>query len=124
MIDPAPKKRVSTPKRRKPPMAKDVDLTGGFRLDLKTMILIAVMLGSWYSQGSKTDAISQRLDLQDKARAQVEAANRETEKVREDAVSQQTRVLADSLHTLEQQLKLTSMDVNDLKILTAKRGTS
>lgn len=108
------------PPRRATP--SDVDLTGGFRLDLKTGLLLVALGGSWYSQGSKIDSINQRLDLQDKARAEVTAALREAEKARAEVAAAQQKSLADALAKLEVQLKVTSMDVGDLRIQTAKGG--
>lgn len=116
---------------RRPP--SDVDLTGGFRLDLKTGLLLVALGGSWYSQGSKIDSINQRLELQEKARAEVMLAQREAEKARSEVAAAQQRALADalaaqqkslaeSLSKLEAQLKVTSMDVGDLRIQTAKGG--
>lgn len=102
---------------------QDVDLTNGFRLDLKTMLLLVALGGSWYSQGSKIDQVNQRLDLEGKSRAEVAAAEREAEKARADLAAQQQQNLAASLAKLEAQLKVTSMDVGDLKILTAKKGS-
>lgn len=101
----------------------DVDLTSGFRLDLKTMLLLVALGGSWYSQGSKIDSVTQRLDLEAKARGEIAAAEREAASARADLATQQQKSLAESLAKLEAQLKVTSLDVGDLKILTAKKGT-
>lgn len=108
------------PTRQSPSRPSDVDLTGGFRLDLKTGVLLLGIAASWWNQGSRIDAINTRLELEAKARVEVAAAEREAEKARGELAAQQQKVLADSLVKLEAQLKVTSMDVGDLKLLTAK----
>lgn len=98
---------------------RDVDLTGGFRLDLKTLGLVILLVGSWYTQTSKIDNLSARLDLQEKARAEVEKARSETEDAKLALAAQQQRVFESSLQELKAQLKLTAMDVGDLKVIAA-----
>jgi len=101
---------------------RDVDLTGGFRLDLKTGMLLLALGASWWNQGNKIDAITQRLDLEAKARAEVSAAERDAERARAELAAQQQKALADGLAKVEAQMKITSMDVGDLKVQTAKKG--
>lgn len=110
---------ATTPRRRSSRPA-DLDLTGGFRLDLKTILVIAAVLTSWYNQTGRIDTITQRLDLEAKASAAVKAAERDAVSARADLAAQQQRSLSESLAKLEGQLKVTSMDVADLKILTSK----
>lgn len=98
----------------------DVDLTGGFRLDLKTGVLLLGIAASWWNQGNRIDAINTRLELEAKARVEVAAAERDAEKARSDLAAQQQKSLTDALAKLEGQLHLTALDVNDLKVSTAK----
>lgn len=121
---PAPEGRMTTP-LHKPRNASrhgpsDIDLTGGFRLDLKTLALVILLVGSWYTQTSKIDALSARLDLQEKARAEVELARRETEHAKLALAEQQQKVFESALAELKAQLKLTALDVGDLKVIAAK----
>ncbi len=111
---------MASTRQRSSSRPADLDLTGGFRLDLKSIILIAGVLGSWYSQSGKIDAITARLDLEAKASATIKAAENDAAKARGELAAEQQRALAESLTKLEGQLKVTSMDVSDLKILTAK----
>lgn len=104
------------------PPSRDVDLTAGFRLDLKTIALVVAVGASWYSQVGRIDSINQRMDLEAKARTEVQAAEREAEKARADLAAAQQRALAESLAKLEAQLKVTSMDVSDLRIANGKKG--
>jgi len=92
---------------RTPP---SVDLTGagGFKIDLKTGLLLIALGMSWRDQSNKIDTINTRLDLEAKSRAEVMVA-------REALAAQQQMALAASLAKLEGQLKITSMDVGDLK---------
>jgi len=101
---------------------RDVDLTGAFRLDLKTIALVVAVGASWYSQVGRIDSINQRMDLEAKARTEVQAAQRDAEKARADLAAQQQSSLAESLAKLEAQLKVTSMDVSDLRIANGKKG--
>lgn len=112
--------RRATGRSQQVPKATDIDLTGGFRLDLKTLGLVILLVGSWYTQTSKIDNLSARLDLQDKARAEVEKARRETDETKLQLQAQQQRVFEAALQELKAQLKLTAMDVGDLKVLAAK----
>ena len=104
------------------PRPSDVDLTGGFRLDLKTGLLLVALGMSWRDQSSKIDAVNTRLDLEAKGRAEVAAANREADKARAELATQQQQALASSLAKLEGQLKVTSMDVGDLKVQVLSKG--
>jgi hypothetical protein len=97
----------------------DVDLTGGFRLDLKTLGLVILLVGSWYTQTSKIDNLSSRLELESKARVEVEKARKETEDAKREVALQQQRAFESTLGELKQQLKLTALDVGDLKVLAA-----
>lgn len=111
---------TTKPRNRNVPTPADIDLTGGFRLDLKTLALVILLVGSWYTQTSKIDNLSARLDLQDQARAEVEKARKETEDAKLQLAAQQQRVFESALSELKAQLKLTALDVGDLKVLAAK----
>lgn len=102
------------------PRPSDIDLTGGFRLDLKTLGLVILLVGSWYTQSNKIDALGARLDLQDKARAEVELARKETEDAKLALAAQQQKVFEAALAEMKAQLKLTALDVGDLKVIAAK----
>lgn len=111
---------ASRPKRKRKLMpgtrAQDVDLTGGFKLDLKTLGLFLMLAGSWYSQGSKTDAVSTKMDVQEKARIEVEAAKREADEARRQQDASERKALQDAISDLKAQMKLTALDVADLKV--------
>lgn len=116
-----PARRAASPKGRPPvlPKVSDVDLTGGFRLDLKTLSLILLLVGSWYTQTNKIDSLSARLDLQEQARIQIEKARAETEDAKIEVAKQQQRGFEASLAEMKQQLKITAGDVGELKVLAA-----
>jgi multidrug resistance efflux pump len=110
---------MTIPRKSGAARVQDIDLTGGFRLDLKTLALVILLVGSWYTQTSKIDNLSARLDLQDKARAEVEKARQETEDAKLQLAAQQQKVFEAALSELKAQLKLTALDVGDLKVLAA-----
>lgn len=121
-----PAKAPASPDRRRRvphlPRATDVDLTGGFRLDLKTLSLVILLVGSWYTQTNKIDNLSARLDLQEQARTEVEKARKETEDAELRLAAQQQRNFEAALSELKAQLKLTAMDVGDLKVIAASKA--
>jgi sortase (surface protein transpeptidase) len=118
----ATKPVAASPKgRRSVPRPSDIDLTGGFRLDLKTLALVILLVASWYNQTSKIDNLSARLDLQEQARTEVEKARKETEDAELRLAAQQQRNFESALGELKAQLKLTAMDVGDLKVLAAAK---
>jgi hypothetical protein len=103
------------------PQPAAVDLTGGgrFNLDLKTILVIVALVGSYYGQTGKIDAINARLDLQDKTRVEVQAAHSEADKARAELAAVQQKALADSISKLDKQLTMTALDVGDLKTAIA-----
>lgn len=101
------------------PKASDIDLTGGFRLDLKTLTLVILFVGNWYTQTNKIDNLSARLELQEQSRTEVEKARKETEDAELRLAAQQQRNFEAALSELKAQLKLTALDVGDLKVLAA-----
>jgi hypothetical protein len=113
------------PRRPTAPAARDVDLVaGGFRLDVKTMLLLGGLLLAWYdtTQESKAQGEQNRAELaqlrtevqeQEKARVAVAAAESEAQQVKQDA-------LVKALEELEKQLKLTSLDIADLRVAVAQ----
>lgn len=92
----------------------DVDLTGGFRLDLRTLALILALAASWWDQKNNINAISQRIDLSEKARVAIEEA-------KNNLAQEQQRQFEQTLSKLEAQLKLTAIDVAELRVQTASR---
>ncbi len=114
------KKRARTMSRNTQ-QQRDLDLTGGFRLDLKTLTLIALLICSWYSQGGKIDQLNQRMDSQEKSRSEIEAARRDAEAAHAETAVAQQKALSDGLNELKAQLKMTALDVGDLKLQTGIR---
>lgn len=106
------------------PKPSDIDLTGGFRLDLKTLSLVILLVASWYNQTNKIDNLSARLDLQEQARTEVEKARKETEDAELRLAAQQQRNFEAALSELKAQLKLTAMDVGDLKVIAASSAAA
>lgn len=100
----------------------DVDLTGGFRLDLKTLSLFLALAGSWYTQTSKIDALKVQLDLQEKARMEVKSAEQKADDARRQQAASERQQLQDALGELKAQMKLTALDVGDLKVSAAARS--
>lgn len=94
----------------------DIDLTGGFRLDKVALGLFLALAGSWYTQTAKIDNLQVQLALQEKARTEVKAAEAQVEEARRKQDESERQQLRDSLGELKQQLKLTALDVADLKI--------
>lgn len=105
-----------------PSRSTDVDLTGGFRLDLKTLGLFVALAASWYNQGGKIDSLREKLEIQEKSRIQIEEARRDTEKAKADALAIQLKQQAEALAKVEQQLKLTAYDVGQLGKDLAAQG--
>jgi Tfp pilus assembly protein PilO len=113
------------PPRR--PASPDVDLVaGGFRLDLKTVVLLGALLLAWFdtTQESKAQGEENRAELaqlrtevqeQEKARVAVAAAQSESQQIKQDA-------LVKALEELEKQLKMTSLDIADLRVSVAESG--
>lgn len=117
--------RKPVQQRRSPmPKPSDIDLTGGFRLDLKTLSLVILLVASWYNQTNKIDNLSARLDLQEQARTEVEKARKETEDAELRLAAQQQRNFEAALSELKAQLKLTAMDVGDLKVIAASSAAA
>jgi hypothetical protein len=112
------------PRRPVAPPTRDVDLvTGGFRLDLKTMLLLGGLILAWYdsTQESKAQGEQNRAEIallrtevrvQDEARVAVAAAESNAQQVKQDA-------LVSALDELKAQLKLTSLDIADLRVAVA-----
>lgn len=95
---PVQPKLNSTRRRRKPTMRiPDVDLAGGFRLDLRTGLLLVALLGQWY-------------DSRNQDRRQAEIA-----KVQSDQ-------LTASLLEVKRVQTLQGYDLNDIKVALASRG--
>lgn len=97
------------PPRRPSP---DVDLTGGFRLDLKTMILLLGLGASWWNVRAEVSQLRGEVTTREEARAQIEVAQAEARKAERDA-------LVSALEELKAQLKLTSLDIADLRVAVA-----
>lgn len=89
------------PKRRKPkPMrlpTPDVDLTGGFRLDLKTVVLLIAIVGQWY-------------DGRNQGQRQAEIAKVQSEQ------------LTASLLEVKRVQTMQGYDLADIKVALAARG--
>jgi hypothetical protein len=68
-MEPAPKKR--TIRKRKPamkrPLTSEIDLTGFYRMDLKTLVMVILLAGSWYdsrAQEQRRTAVDQERQQQ------------------------------------------------------------
>lgn len=100
----------------RPARPSDVDLTtGGFRLDLKTGILLLGLAGSWWNQGNKIDAIRQKIDDQEASRSKIS-------QLAQDAAIKDQQATSASLSDLRAQVKLMAMDITDLKTALAVRA--
>lgn len=97
------------------PRPPDVDLTGGFRLDLKTGVLLLGLAASWYNQGSKIDAVRQKVEDQETSRTKI------SQLAQEGAIKDQQATTA-ALAELRGQVKLMAMDITDLKTALAVRA--
>lgn len=103
----------------------DIDLTGGFRLDLKTLGMVVLLAGSWFNLTNAISGVNARLDLQEKSRQEIRAAEREAEQARRDKDDSERAALQAALNELKAQSKVTSIDVADLKVaLATKNGGS
>lgn len=102
---------------RQPPnghhhVPQDVDLTGGFRLDLKTMILLGGLAASWWNVRGEVSQLRGEVTAREEARSKIEIAQAEARKAERDA-------LVSTLEELKAQLKLTSLDIADLRVAVA-----
>lgn len=97
-------------------MEGDVDFTRGFRFDIKTLGVLLALAGSWYTQTGKIDSLREVIELREKTRIEVEAAKREADEARRQLDAQERKALADALTEVRGQLKLTALDVSDLKV--------
>lgn len=106
---------MPTAQRSTPSRPSDVDLTGGFRLDLKTGILLLGLAASWWNQGNKIDAIRQKIDDQETARGKIS-------QLATDAAIKDQQATTAALAELRGQVKLMAMDITDLKTALAVRA--
>jgi hypothetical protein len=103
--------------RRPTGLPSDVDLTGGFRLNLQTMVLLGGLLFSWWNVRAEINQVRTEVTAREEARAKIEQSQSEARKVERDA-------LVSTLEELKAQLKLTSLDIADLRVAVAGDRTS
>lgn len=100
--------------------------TGGFRLDLKTVLLLGGLAFSWWDNNAETrkqadlsrsevSSLRSELERSEKARSEVEQA-------RSLVIETQRRQLEDSLVDFKKKLEMASIDIADLKLTAARSG--
>lgn len=117
-----PLQQRNTPRRGRQVRRTDIDLTGGFRLDLKTLGMVVLLAGSWFNLTSTISGVRTQLDLQEKSRQEIRAAEREAEQARREKDDSERAALQAALNELKAQAKVTSIDVADLKVALATQN--